>query len=121
MQKVKSIGFFYLALAVALGALGAHGIKPMVSADTLEVYKTGILYHIVIALVLIAKGELLKKSENILLMFGSVFFSFSLYIITFLKATETLVPSAVGIITPIGGILIIIGLITIGIRISQNK
>lgn len=121
MNKIKSIGFLYLALAVALGALGAHGIKPLVTAETLDIFKTGVLYQIVIALVFIATGQLLKKSENLLLFFGSIFFSFSLYIITFLKATETLVPSAVGIMTPIGGILIIIGLITIGIRLLQNK
>lgn len=121
MNKIQPIAFLYLALAIALGALGAHGIKPRVSAETLSIFKTGVLYQLVAALVLIMKGEMLKKTENALLLLGSIFFSFSLYFITFLKMYSIGIPSALGALTPIGGLLIITSLILVGIRLFQNK
>lgn len=121
MNKIQPIAFLYLALAIALGALGAHGIKPKVSPETLEVYKTGVLYHIIVALILVTKSEMLKKRENLLLLIGSIFFSFSLYSITGLKMVEHSIPVALGLVTPIGGLLIISSLIMVGTRLFQNK
>jgi uncharacterized membrane protein YgdD (TMEM256/DUF423 family) len=121
MSKIQPIAFLYLALAIGLGALGAHGIKPKVSPETLDIYKTGVLYHIVVAMVLLMKGEMLKKRENSLLFIGSIFFSFSLYAITLLKMSEIAIPIALGLITPIGGLFIISSLIMVGIRLFQNK
>ncbi len=121
MNKIQPIAFLHLALAIGLGALGAHGIKPKVSPETLDIFKTGVHYQIVVALVLIMKGEMLKNIENILLLLGSIFFSFSLYITTYLKMSGTSIPVALGIITPIGGLLIISSLILVAIRLLQNK
>lgn len=121
MNKIQPVAFLYLALAIGLGALGAHGIKPKVSAETLDIFKTGVLYHIIVALVLIMKSEMLKKTENLLLLFGSFFFSFSLYAITFFKMFAWGIPIALGIATPLGGLLIIGALILVGIRLFQNK
>ena len=42
--------------AVALGAFGAHGLRDRVSPAMLEIYRTGVLYHLVHALALLARG-----------------------------------------------------------------
>lgn len=121
MNKRLAFAFFYLALAIALGALGAHGLKPKLNTEDLDIFKTGVLYHLVIALVLLAKGEMLKKSENILLTTGSIFFSFSLYAIAGIKAMQAEIPGGVGIITPIGGLLMILAILLVAFRFLQNK
>jgi uncharacterized membrane protein YgdD (TMEM256/DUF423 family) len=40
---------------------------------------------------------------------GVIFFSGSLYLITALKAAERAVPVVVGVLTPLGGLLFILG------------
>ncbi len=42
------------ALGVALGAFGAHGLKAILSPELLETYKTGVLYHLIHSVVLLA-------------------------------------------------------------------
>ena len=42
------------ALGVALGAFGAHGLKQILTPQLLETYKTGILYHLIHSVVLLA-------------------------------------------------------------------
>lgn len=91
--------------AVALGAFGAHGLKHILSADMLEVYRTGVLYHLVHAVALLGLGiwlqlkpsRWLRWSANMMLL-GLILFSGSLYAMT-LSGINML-----GIITPFGGV-----------------
>ena len=39
-----------LALAVILGAFGAHGLRPRLDADSMRVYETAVMYHFLHAL-----------------------------------------------------------------------
>ena len=41
------------ALGVAFGAFGAHGLKNILTPELIETYKTGILYHLIHAVVLL--------------------------------------------------------------------
>ena len=43
-------------LAVALGAFGAHGLKSQLTPEMLEIYKTGVFYHLIHSVVLLALG-----------------------------------------------------------------
>src|SRR5690625_7441499 len=47
---------WYGGTAVVLGALGAHGLKARLGAGGLEIWQTGVLYHLVHAAVLLATG-----------------------------------------------------------------
>lgn len=99
-----------LALAVALGAFGAHGLKSQLSTDMLQTYKTGVEYHFYHALGLLLIGilavsfpsELIKWSA-ICLVAGIVLFSGSLYALA-VSGIKWL-----GAITPIGGLSFIAG------------
>ena len=42
------------ALAVMLGAFAAHGLKGSLSAQMLDTYQTGVLYHFIHTLALLA-------------------------------------------------------------------
>lgn len=97
-----------LAIAVALGAFGAHGIKSMVSAQQLDWWHTATLYLFIHALGLLLVGILIRlniatQTTAWLLQIGVIIFAGSLFAMT-LGA-----PRWFGAITPIGGVLMIAG------------
>jgi len=93
-------------LAVALGAFGAHGLKGVLAQHgTTEIWHTAVLYHLVHAVVLfvLASTTPFRRGPWLLLLAGTVVFSGSLYV---LGVTGIRV---LGAITPIGGVLFLIG------------
>lgn len=103
-----AIAAINLAIAVALGAFGAHGLKSMVSAQQLDWWHTATLYLFVHALGLLMVGLLIRLNQTTqttawLLQIGIIIFAGSLYAMT-LGA-----PRWFGAITPIGGVIMIAG------------
>jgi len=97
-----------MAIAVALGAFGAHGLENIVSAQQLEWWHTATLYLFIHALGLLVVGLLIRLKHTTqttawLLQIGIIIFAGSLYAMT-LGA-----PRWFGAITPIGGVLMIAG------------
>jgi uncharacterized membrane protein YgdD (TMEM256/DUF423 family) len=116
MKLFLITGTILAGLAVALGAFGAHGLKKLVDAETVAIYQTGVQYQMYHALALIALGILAQRIENTWINYagfffigGIVFFSGSLYLLSSFKAMNKTVPSFVYPITPLGGILFILG------------
>lgn len=109
-KTILMIASILLALAVALGAFGAHGLKSQLSADMMQTYKTGVEYHFYHALGLLLIGilaisfpsEMIKWSA-ILITLGIILFSGSLYVLA-VSGIKWL-----GAITPIGGLSFIAG------------
>lgn len=99
------------ALAVILGAFGAHALKARLTAEQLQVFETGVRYHFyhVFALLLTAilykdyPGKLLTWAGSLFIA-GIVLFSGSLYLLSNLAGFKML-----GVITPVGGLCFIIG------------
>lgn len=103
-----SIAALNLAIAVALGAFGAHGLKAIVSSQQLEWWQTATLYWFIHGLGLLLVGILIRlnyatQTTAWLLQVGVIIFAGSLYAMT-LGA-----PRWFGAITPIGGVLMIAG------------
>jgi uncharacterized membrane protein YgdD (TMEM256/DUF423 family) len=103
-------------LAVALGAFGAHGLQKLVDDKTVGHYQTGVQYQMYHALALILVGILAQRMENSLFNYagfffigGIVCFSGSLYLLSSFRAMNKAVPGFVYPITPLGGILFILG------------
>jgi uncharacterized membrane protein YgdD (TMEM256/DUF423 family) len=116
MKLFLILGTLLAGLAVALGAFGAHGLKKLVDADTVSVYQTGVQYQMYHALALIFVGILAQRMENSLFNYagfffigGIVCFSGSLYLLSSFRAMNKAVPGFVYPITPLGGILFILG------------
>jgi uncharacterized membrane protein YgdD (TMEM256/DUF423 family) len=99
-----------LALATLLGAFGAHGLLGELSPDRLSVYLTADRYQFFQSLGLLGVGlaaravnAALLRRAGALLLIGIVLFCGSLYALAFGA------PHALGILTPLGGLLLIAG------------
>jgi len=110
------------ALAVGLGAFGAHGLKELLSESQRDTYQTGITYHFYHTLALLGLGILLHvfpskhfKRAAICFILGIVFFSGSLYVLSTREVLGLTNYRWLGPITPIGGVFFIIGWIWIAI------
>lgn len=109
-----AIASFMMALGIALGAFGAHGLKSILDEHMMNIYHTGVEYQFYNTLGLFAGIFIysLKPEKRIyialwLILIGMIIFSFSLYFLTILNMP------ILGAITPIGGILLIIAWLTL--------
>ena len=111
MDKLKIIGGFFALLSVVLGAIAAHKLKGSLNEESLKSFETGVKYMIYHALaMIIVSNSNIQGKNNVLFIFslGIVLFSFSI----FLLSTQSLTKinfSFLGPVTPIGGLMLIIG------------
>ena len=113
MKNSVIIGAYSMALAVVLGAFGAHGLKSVVSEYSVDIYNKGVYYQVVHSLGILISAFLLKDEKSlkilrILFLSGIVGFSGSLYLLTFSESLPSLVKQIVGPITPVGGVFFVI-------------
>ena len=128
MQKLfLIIGTVLSGLSVALGAFGAHGLKKIVSPETVATYQTGVQYQMYHALALLIRGLLAERMHSSFLHYagffflgGIVLFSGSLYLIVSMQAMNKSVPGTIGILTPIGGMLFMVGWILLLIGVIRR-
>lgn len=121
-------GSLLLALAVILGAFGAHGLKQMLEEEYVTTFETGVRYHFYHAFALLITGILYERYASRGLLYagycfagGLLLFSGSLYLLTMLKATSTVGLRGIGIITPFGGLLFIAGWILLAFAVGRKK
>jgi len=114
MNKRILISAAILAIiAIVLGAFGAHKLKELLPEQSLKSFETGVryqMYHVFLLLFLGAFSEIserVKKKVYRLTMVGILFFSGSIYMLSTSSITS-IDFSAIGVITPIGGLLLII-------------
>ena len=124
-DKIKmflAIASFMMALAISLGAFGAHGLKSILDEYMLKVYNTGIQYHFyntlglfIATFIYALKPQSRKINISLwLILIGMIIFSFSLYALTILNMP------ILGAITPIGGTLLIIAWLTLTYGILKD-
>ncbi|MGA9638689.1 MAG: DUF423 domain-containing protein [Flavobacterium sp.] len=113
-KKITATGALMGMVAIILGAFGAHALKKILTPELLATFETGVRYQMYQAffLLLLPTFKILtektKKTVFYLVVIGVILFSGSIYGL----ATNYLTPfdfKTIGFITPIGGLLIIIG------------
>ncbi|MBE9489665.1 MAG: DUF423 domain-containing protein [Bacteroidetes bacterium] len=116
-------------LSIVLGAFGAHGLKELISVESIQTFETGVRYQMYHALLLLFMGSSNSVSEKskrwsfYFIVIGVLFFSGSIYGL----ATNSLSSfdfKTVGFITPLGGLFLIISWITLLInflKINADK
>ena len=115
-------GAILMALAVGIGAFGAHGLKALLLAnDKTAVFETAVKYHAYHALGMLLVGTLYTKIESTALkwislsfLLGTLIFSGSLYTLAITNI------GWLGAITPFGGVGFIVGWIGLAFLIWKK-
>jgi uncharacterized membrane protein YgdD (TMEM256/DUF423 family) len=114
------IGALSAAVSVAAGAFGAHALREKVEPRLLEVFQTGAQYQMYHALALLIVGVVaarapssLTTSAGWLFVAGTLFFSGSLYAMTFTGVR------ALGAVTPIGGVCFLAGWVCLALAVAK--
>ena len=103
-------GSILCGLGVILGAFGAHGLRERLTPEMLVVFETGVRYHLIHGLGLLAIAwaasrwpDTYVNIAGYLFVAGILIFSGSLYVLAITGIRW------LGAITPIGGVCLIIG------------
>ena len=125
-RKIITTAAFLGMTAIILGAFGAHALKKVLNLEQLNTFETGVKYQMYHALFLLFVGlsqSIAEKTKKIIFYFivvGVFFFSSSIYLL----ATNNLTGfdfRKIGFITPIGGLLLIVGWIWLFIDFYKKK
>ena len=126
-KKFGMIASLLAALAVALGAFGAHGLKAVLSDYQLAIFKTGVQYQFYHVFALFIVAIALSRSRHALLSkaawafcIGIGLFSGSLYILACKDLLGISNTSLIGPLTPLGGLSFIIGWILLLLGIQKS-
>ena len=114
----SAIGAAALALAVVLGAFGAHGLKGRVDDYAVGIWERAVFYHFVHALGLLVLPLFRIRRANwvaALLMIGILLFSGSLYVLV-LSGVRM-----VGVVTPFGGLAFIAAWLLLAFELWRAK
>jgi uncharacterized membrane protein YgdD (TMEM256/DUF423 family) len=112
-RKITIVAALMGMTAIILGAFGAHALKKQLSVEQLTAFEIGVKYQMYHALFLLFLGintfldEKAKKMVFLLVIFGVIFFSGSIYLLA-TKAITGVDFKFIGIVTPIGGALLIL-------------
>ena len=115
MKLALTITSILGAITIMLGAFGAHALKDSLTAEALASFNTAVkyqMYHVIVLLIVNLSSYFSSKIKNvlsILFFLGILFFSGSIYAITF--GVEA---SKIWFITPLGGLVFIAAWLTMG-------
>lgn len=110
----QMMGALYGLLAVVFGAFGAHALKKKLTPELLHSFETGVKYQMYHAIVLLVLGFNLGFDKPLdaaivnCFIFGTLLFSFSIYALCWSAAKGEKL-KFLGPVTPIGGLLLVIG------------
>lgn len=109
-RAILIVGAIVALVGVAIGAFGAHGLRPLLSEHMLNVFETGVRYHLFHALAMLAAGLSLAYAP--IRYFQYAAWAFGLGVVLFSGSLYALSISGLrwlGIITPFGGLCFIVG------------
>ena len=125
-KKIITIAAILGAVAIALGAFGTHGLKKLITPESIAVFETGVKYQMYHALFLLFTGVIpfvsdkAKKAILWLVVAGVVFFSGSIYFLA-CNSLFSFDFKKIGFITPIGGFLLIMAWLVLFLHIIRRK
>ena len=126
-KRIILTAAFLGALAVILGAFGAHGLKNMILPKQLEIWQKGVeyqFYHTLAILYLSTFARYKNKLIGLSFLFftlGIVLFSGSLYLLALKDAYRLSFAHILGPITPIGGLCFILGWVFLFLAALKDK
>jgi len=125
-KKIIVTAALFGILAVILGAFGAHGLKSLISTSDFENWKTAVSYHFYHTLALLFLSTMVRYRDRFIefayyaFTIGILLFSGSLYLLS-TRAVTGLEAGILGPITPIGGLMFILGWVFLLLAAIKNK
>lgn len=128
-KKWVITGLILVIIAIILGAFGAHGLKGLTSDNgILAAFDTATKYQFFQGLgflvipFITARFAIPGKAVFYLLLLGTIFFSGSIYGLTYSKIhAGGFLSKIFGPVTPIGGLLMILGWTVLLIQVIRSK
>lgn len=122
-------GLVLIIIAIILGAFGAHGLKGITSDEAiLTAFDTATKYQFfqglgfLIIPFMITRFAINGKAIFVLMLLGTIFFSGSIYGLTYSKVhTSGSMSKVFGPVTPIGGLLMILAWIWLLIQVIRSR
>jgi uncharacterized membrane protein YgdD (TMEM256/DUF423 family) len=114
-------------LGVVAGAFAAHGLKPLLALQQLEVWHTAVQYQFYHVFALLFLSTVTRFKENTikiiyyLFTLGIILFSGSLYLLSCSQLLGWRWLDAVWPLTPLGGLMFIAGWATFALTAFRNK
>ena len=125
-KKIIITASVFGLLSVVLGAFGAHGLKSIISIESLQSFETGVryqMYHALLLLIVGSNSNLTAKIKNTifyLILIGIVLFSGSIYGLATNELTSFDFKS-MAFITPVGGLLLILSWLVLLLGFIKTK
>lgn len=110
------------ALTIVLGAFGAHALQETLSSSELKSFETAVryqMYHVILLLLINMYPKFKNKTKNnisYLFFLGMLFFSGSIYAITFGVNAKS-----IWFVTPLGGLFFILGWLKMAISFFKKE
>ncbi|RZK21265.1 MAG: DUF423 domain-containing protein [Pedobacter sp.] len=126
-KRIILTASFFGVVAVLLGAFGAHGLKALIDSSSMEIWQKGVdyqFYHTFALLYLSTFARYRNKLINIAYFcftFGIVLFSGSLYLLATRSILHLDFINLIGPLTPIGGLLFVLGWIMLFFAAFKDK
>ncbi|WP_150451422.1 DUF423 domain-containing protein [Arenibacter lacus] len=124
-KTILGAGVIFGATAVLLGAFGAHGLGNIVGPKAVESFETGVqyqMYHAFFLMILSGLkpiSEKQKKTISYFIILGIICFSFSIYLLA-LNELSGFDFTRIALVTPFGGLLILVGWVLLGVGILKK-
>ncbi|RZJ77322.1 MAG: DUF423 domain-containing protein [Flavobacterium sp.] len=126
-KKIILTAAFFGALAVVLGAFGAHSLKNIVDVYSLSIWQKGVEYQFYHTFALLYLSTFARyKNKLIVLAFsfftaGILLFSGSLYLLALKDVFTSSIAQYVGPVTPLGGLCFVIGWVCLFLAALKDK
>lgn len=127
-KSIVITGGILILIAVALGAMGAHALKEILTDKNMTSFETGVRYQMYMGLAIMALGlnysKFRKRSFKLFIGFiitGTILFSLSIYGLVWADTVGASLKMIFGPITPLGGTLMIIGWLLFILQFLTHK
>ena len=120
-MRVVVVGALYGALAVGLGAIGAHAIDSNFVPQNTEMFEKAVFYQMVHAIAMVAIGGL--KGHILPILLGTASWAFGLGVLLFSGSLYVLAlggPVEAAYVTPVGGVLFVIGWLIVAVASARR-
>jgi uncharacterized membrane protein YgdD (TMEM256/DUF423 family) len=123
MHKNLTIASILGVLTIMLGAFGAHALKETLTIDGLQSFETAVryqMYHVIVLLFVntyTGFSDRKKKQISWLFFVGILLFSGSIYVIQLTSISA----KTIWFVTPLGGLLFMLGWIMMGVSFLKKK